>query len=269
MTRIFIGLIAVFISVPYVLAADSPAVRLHAAGSLRAAMTDITKAYTAAYGTPVTAVFGASGMLGDRLAKGEPGEVFASADLGNPQALTLAGKAGPTVLFARNHLCAIARPGLDVTPATLLATMLDPSVKLATSTPKNDPGGDYAWAMFQRADAERPGSRAALESKALKIGNVPGSLSIPPSATNAVAWLFSEKRADLFISYCTNAGTAAAELPGVKAVHLPPALAVTADYGLTVLNGASKEAAQFALFVLSPAGQKILQERGFDAPLLP
>jgi ABC-type molybdate transport system substrate-binding protein len=123
--------------------------------------------------------------------------------------------------------------------------------------------------MFQKADAERPGSRATLEAKALKIGNVPGSLSVPPNTTNAIAWLFREKRADIFLSYCTNAGAPAAELPGVTTVHLPPALAVTAGYGLTVLKGANKDAAQFALFILSPAGQKILQEHGFDAPLLP
>jgi tungstate transport system substrate-binding protein len=249
--------------------ADVPALRLHAAGSLRAAMTDIANTYSGIYGTEVNAVFGASGALRDRLANGEPGDVFASADLGNPQALTQAGKAGPTVLFARNHLCAIVRPGLDVTPATILATMLNPSVKVATSTPKNDPGGDYAWAMFQRADAERPGSRATLEAKALKIGNVPGSLPVPPGVTNATVWLFREKRADIFLSYCTNADAVAAELPAVTTVHLPPALAVTAGYGLTVLKEASRDSARFALFVLSPAGQRILEKHGFDAPLLP
>src|ERR1700674_3897089 len=123
-----------------------------------------------------------SKQLTVRRAKGEPGDVFASADMGNPQALTEAGKAGPTVLFARNHLCVLLRPGLKATPATLLATMLDPAIKIGTSTPKNDPAGDYAWAMFQKADSLRPGSRAKLEAKALKIGNVPGSLAIPPSA---------------------------------------------------------------------------------------
>jgi molybdenum ABC transporter molybdate-binding protein len=251
-------------------AAESPAIVLHAAGSLRAAMTDTAQTYTAAYGTHVAAVFGASGALADRLAKGEPGDLFASADMGNPQALTLAGKSGPTVLFARNHLCAILRPGLKATSATLLETMLDASIKVATSTPKSDPGGDYAWAVFQKADVQQLGARATLEAKALKVGNVPGSLSIPPTATNATAWLFREKRADIFLSYCTNGPAVAVELPGVTTISLPPALAVTAGYGLTVLNGKNKDgAAQLALFILSPAGQKILAEHGFDAPLLP
>jgi molybdate transport system substrate-binding protein len=270
MLRLLSGLIVAVLGVSSAFAADSAAIRLHAAGSLRAAMTDIAKEYSAIYGAPVEAVFGASGALGDRLAKGEPGDVFASADMGSPEALTRAGKAGPTVLFARNHLCAIARPGISATASNLLATMLNPSIKVATSTPKNDPGGDYAWAMFQKADAQQPGSRTTLEAKAVKIGNVPGSLPVPPGTTNAITWLFREKRADIFLSYCTNGSAAAAELPGVTIISLPPPLAIIAGYGLTVLKGANEDgAAQLALFILSPAGQKILAEHGFDAPLLP
>jgi molybdate transport system substrate-binding protein len=268
--RLLSSLIAALLTLSPAFAADSPAIRLYAAGSLRAALTDVAKAYSATHGTPIETVFSASGALEERLAKGEPGDLFASADMGNPQSLTDAGKSGPTVLFARNHLCAILRPGLEATPTTLLATMLDPSVKIGTSTPKNDPGGDYAWAVFQKADAVKPGSRATLEAKALKVGNVPGSFAVPSTASNATAWLFRERRVDIFLSYCTNGAAVAADLPGVTALSLPPALAVTAGYGLTVLNGTNKDgAAQLALFILSPAGQKILAEHGFDAPLLP
>jgi molybdate transport system substrate-binding protein len=252
-----------------VAAADDSTVRLHAAGSLRAAMTEIGKAYTEAYGVPVEASFGGSGLLKERLTNGEPGDVFASADMGNPQSLTQAGKAGPTVLFAHNHLCAIVRPGLRASSATLLTTLLDPKVKLGTSTPIADPAGDYAWALFKKADALRPGSRATLEAKAIKIGTVPGSLAVPRGVSNGVAWLFKEKRADVFLAYCTGGSAVAQELPGTTTIQLPAALAVEASYGLTILNSANQErAAQLALFILSSAGQKILAQHGFDAPLL-
>jgi molybdate transport system substrate-binding protein len=269
MIRCWAGLTVLVLAALSAAAADAPAVRLHAAGSLRAAMTDIAKAYSEAYGVTVTPTFGGSGLLKDRLQKGEAGDVFASADMGNPQALTSAGKSGPTVLFAHNHLCAILRPGLKATPASLLATLLDPSVKVGTSTPIGDPGGDYAWAVFKKADAVRPGSRATLEGKAVKIGNEPGSLPVPAGVTNGVAWLFKEKRADVFLAYCTGGAAVAAELPGTTTISLPPALAVEANYGLTILKDANQDrAAQFALFILSPPGQKILAEHGFDAPLL-
>jgi len=37
------------------------------------------------------------------------------------------------VLFARNRLCALARPGLEITTASLLDRMIEPQVKLGTS----------------------------------------------------------------------------------------------------------------------------------------
>jgi molybdate transport system substrate-binding protein len=56
-------------------------------------------------------------------------------------------------------------------PNTLLAMLLNPEIKVGTSSPSNDPGGAYAWAMFKKAEAVRSGSRAILEGKALRMGN--------------------------------------------------------------------------------------------------
>jgi molybdate transport system substrate-binding protein len=264
-----VAMVAVFASSTG-LAADTPMVRLHSAGSLRAAMTDIAAAYTSAYGATVEPIYGASGGLGDRLAKGEAGDVFTSADMGYPEALTKAGLSGPTVLFARNRLCVILRPGLSATPKTVLATLLKPGIKVGTSSPENDPGGAYAWAMFKKADQVKPGSRATLEAKALKMGSAPGQLSVPPNTKNAMVWLFQERKLDALLSYCTNGRAAAEQTPGINTVELPSELAISADYGLTVLKSANQEpAAQFALFILSPPAQKILAEHGFDAPLQP
>jgi molybdate transport system substrate-binding protein len=270
MNRFWVALMAIVLVTSAGFAADAPTVRLHSAGSLRATMTDIAAAYNSAYGASVEPVYGASGGLGDRLAKGEAGDVFTSADMGYPEALTKAGISGPTVLFARNHLCAILRPGLPATSKTVLATLLRPDIKVGTSSPDNDPGGAYAWAMFKRADIVKPGSRAKLEAKILKMGSAPGQLSVPPNTKNAMVWLFQEKKLDAFVSYCTNGHAAAEQMSGINTVDLPPELAVTADYGLTVLKSDNQEeGAQFALFILSPAGQKILAEHGFDAPLQP
>ena len=51
-------------------------------------------------------------------------------------------------------------------------------------------------------------------------------------------------------------------------IALPDALAVGADYGLTVITGASAGAYQFALFILSTEGQRILASHGFLVPNL-
>ncbi len=127
----------------------SDPVLLHAAGSLRGALTEVSQAFEKSAALKVQAKFGASGLLKDEIAAGAKAEVFASANMEHPQALAKAGKSRPVVLFARNRLCALVRPGLAVTSDTLLARMLDPEVKLGTSTPKADPSGDYAVEAFR------------------------------------------------------------------------------------------------------------------------
>ncbi|MGE7472518.1 molybdate ABC transporter substrate-binding protein [Bosea sp. NPDC003192] len=243
-------------------------VSLHAAGSLRAALLDIADAFHSETGIPVSAQFGASGLLRDRLIRGEAGEVFASADLGHPQALARAGLAGPAVLFARNELCAFLRPGLVATSANLLELMLDPKVKLGTSTPKADPSGDYAFAVFAKAEAVRHGARAALEAKALKLTGGPDCLPAP-EGLNVYGHKLASGEADIFLAYCTNAQPLAKEQPGIAMLRLPDQLAVGADYGLTVLNTASSNGYRFAMFILSPQGQAILARHGFAVPGLP
>jgi molybdate transport system substrate-binding protein len=69
-------------------------ITLYAAGSLKAALTDVAKAYEEAYGTPVEMAFAASGLLRERIEGGEQADVFASANMQHPGALMAAGWGG-------------------------------------------------------------------------------------------------------------------------------------------------------------------------------
>src|SRR5215467_8532833 len=151
--RVAVILAVTTIAVP---ALASEPVLLHAAGSLRTALTEVTEAFEAASGQKVQAKYGPSGMLKEEIAGGAHAEVFASANMEHPQALATAGKSGSVVLFARNRLCALVRPGLAVESATILDRMLDPSVKLGTSPPRADPPADYAGEVFRKADRLSP-----------------------------------------------------------------------------------------------------------------
>jgi molybdate transport system substrate-binding protein len=244
-------------------AADT--ILLRAAGSLRAALTDVATTFAVAGGATVEAVYGPSGTLRDEIAGGAEAEVFASANMAHPQSLAAAGKSSSVVLFARNRLCALVRPGLAVTPDTLLAQMLRADVRLGTSTPKADPSGDYAWEIFRKAEALKSGAFAALEKKARQLTGVPSSAP-PPAGRNPYGWHVAEGRADIFLNYCTAATVAQRENPDQQIIALPGALAVGADYGLTVMNGASPAAYRFALFIMSTEGQGILARHGFAAP---
>ena len=188
-------------------------VLLHAAGSLRAALTEVAKDFEAAGLGKVQAKFGASGLLKDEIAAGAKAEVFASANMEHPQALAAEKRSGPVVLFARNRLCALARPGLEVTPASLLDRMLDSSVKLGTSTPKADPSGDYAWEVFRKAEKLKPGASATLEKKALQLTGGPTSPPAP-QGRSVYGELVAQGAADIFLTYCTNALAAQRENPG-------------------------------------------------------
>ncbi len=243
-------------------------VRLYAAGSLRAALNEVGAAFTASTGVRVAAEYGPSGLLRDRIVKGEPAEVFASANMAHPESLAKAGKAAPVVLFARNRLCALAAPAVSVTSATLLDRMLDPAVKLGISTPKADPSGDYAWELFEKAERLRPGASKTLSAKALQLTGGPASPP-PPKDRNVYGQLVSTGEADVFLTYCTNALQAKGEVPALQIVAIPEDLAVGADYGLTVIAGARPEAEAFAQFVLSGPGQAILVRHGFTAAIQP
>jgi molybdate transport system substrate-binding protein len=257
-----------------VLLASSPtafaasAIRVLAAGSPMGAFAELARTYGAQTGDAVETVFGPSGLLLDRIEKGEPADLFASANMAHPETLAREGKAAPAIVFVRNRLCGIARPDVHLTTADFLARILDPAVKLATSTPKADPGGDYAWALFAKADAVEPGARARLESKALQLVGGAESPAVP-AGRNALAYFIEEHRADVFLAYCSSGRAAGG---GLDIVATPGPLTVGADYGLAVLKrdpAHEATAARFAFFVLSPAGQAILARHGFQPVAAP
>jgi len=127
--------------------AAAETVSLYAAGSLKGALTDVAKAFEAASGNTVQAKFGASGLLKDEIAGGAKADVFASANMGHPQALSEAKKSGPVVLFARNRLCALVKPGLEVNSASLFERM-------PTSHVRIDVGGQVVMAAITNEAVE-------------------------------------------------------------------------------------------------------------------
>lgn len=241
-------------------------VAVHAAGSLRAPLTEAARAFESARpGTRLALTFGASGLLRDRIAGGERADLFASANMEHPRALAARGGWSTPRVFARNALCALAPRSLGLTPGNLVQKLLDPRIRVGTSTPKADPSGDYAFEMFARI-AARPGAGPQtlriLEAKALQLTGGPNSPP-PPAGRNVYGALVAQGQADVFITYCTNAAMAVAEQPQLASVPVPADIDVVADYGLTVRDGTSPAAQAFADWLLSAAGQAVLARHGF------
>ena len=59
--------------------------RLHAAGSLTVALSDVIESWSALSGKSVSAEFAPSGLLRERIEAGEPAQVFASANMRHPE----------------------------------------------------------------------------------------------------------------------------------------------------------------------------------------
>jgi molybdate transport system substrate-binding protein len=238
------------------------------AGSLREVMTQMATDYQTVHGVTVRTEFGPSGLMRERIEKGERVDLFASADMGHPLRLREQGRATTVAMFTRNVLCAVATPQVGLTTANFLDMLLNPGIKLGTSTPKADPAGDYTWTLFRLADRLRPGSFAVLDKKAQQIvgGTLPNSRH--SGADPAVAAL-RDGVVDVHLGYCTSARLRLSQLPTLQVVDIPDALRVGPEYGLALLKGAHPATASLMLYILSVDGQATLEKFGFRPVGLP
>ncbi|WP_158810174.1 substrate-binding domain-containing protein [Beijerinckia sp. L45] len=236
-------------------------VQIYAAGSLKAAMQALIKESGLPAGAIAEPVFGPAGTLRSRLETGEAADIFASADTAQPKALAATKPQSLIVPFVRNRMCVLAKSSVGLTAANLLDKLLTPDLRLATSTPVADPGGDYAMAVFEKADQIHPGAGATLRAKALHLLGTPGKM-VPNAGKNPAAAIFLENQADALIYYCSGAPGVVKEVDGLVSLPLPEPLEVHPVYALTVLSD-KPDATRFALFVVSLKGQAILSRFGF------
>jgi ABC-type molybdate transport system substrate-binding protein len=246
--------------------------RVYAAGSTRGVLAAIADDYTKATGQRFELTFGPAGLLLNRIRNEGGADIYVSANMAHPQRLFAEGVGTRPVIFARNRLCVTGRADLGLTQETLLDKLLQPSIKIGTSTPGADPGGDYAWQFFDRAETVRAGAKEALIGKAHQLVGGPASPKLPAGET-ATHYFFSRHEADAFIGYCSShtkigVGTEKpSDLP-VSRIEVPQPLAMPINYGMTILTtigeAAHREAAyRFALYLVSPDAQRRLPEYGF------
>ena len=240
--------------------AQTPSLSLYAAGSLRLAFDEIIALHAMRTGSRFSPTYGPSGKLREEIEKGSMPAVFASAAPQHTAALVKAGKLRDDRIFTRNSLCLLAAPGIALRQDELIAMLLDSALRLGTSAPGSDPAGDYTWVLFRNIDKTRPGSYAALDAKALKLT---GQEVARDEKELPYARVFQEKKAELFITYCTNAVATAKAVPGLSWVRFGSDINVAGAYTIGATASGGKSAEEFISLVLSPDGQAILERYGF------
>jgi molybdate transport system substrate-binding protein len=251
--------LALFAAAPVTQAAPET-VEIFSAGSLRGVWNDIAKEAAPALGIEVKSTFGGSGLLRERIEKGETPDLFTSADVASPRKLESQGRTVvPVVVIARNRMCIVSRRSAGVTAANLIGRMLAKDVRLKTSTPVADPSGDYAWAIFDRIEALRPGSGAILKQKAQASMGLSAAPATPDQSPYAA--LFASRQVDMAITYCSGTANLEKDVPELTSLVVPRQLDPHPVDGLAVLSG-KPAALRLALFLLSEKGQEIIAREG-------
>lgn len=212
-----------------------------AAASLQDTFTEIGKELMAANpGLKVTFNFGSSGTLTQQLVAGAPADVYASANTA-----TMKGAAAAVTqprLFAHNSLVIVVPQG-NAAGVKGIADFTNPALKIALCD-ESAPCGTAAASVFAKA-----GLTAAPDTYGQDV--------------KATLALVTGGEVDAAMVYKTDAIAAG---DSVETITFPEAAGVVNDYPIaTTKDTKNPEAAQaFVDDVLSPAGQKVLTDAGFD-----
>jgi len=249
-------LMAVSIGSSAGMAAD---LRVFVAGSLREVMPTIAGEYEKASGVHANITVGRSQDLRQQIERGKSADVFVSAAMDDTQALVKSGKLRTSEILARNEFCLIAAPGIKLVPDKLVEIMMDPAIKLGTSTPKSDPAGDYAWELFRNLEKIHPGAYAALDAKAIRLL---GPRPVRPESALPFPEILRRHQADVFVSYCSNAVATARVLQGATFERFPELINVSAIYGIGASKTAPPAADAFVAFAVGIKGRRIFARYG-------
>ncbi|MBI2756280.1 MAG: molybdate ABC transporter substrate-binding protein [Chloroflexi bacterium] len=233
-------------------------ITVFAASSLTEAFREIGAGFEAANpGTRLNLNFGGSSTLRAQLEQGARADVFASAD---EVQMSLAVKAGVTAsdpaVFARNRLV-IVTPRGNPRQIASLEDLGRPGVKLLLTAP-GVPIGQYTLDLFDRA-ARAPGFGTDFRARA--EANV---VSREENVRQLVAKV-QLGEADAGVCYATDVTPSVRDQ--LTVIQIPDGLQVSSAYPLAPTRGSNPVGGQaFAAYVLSPAGQAVLQRWGFLPP---
>jgi molybdate transport system substrate-binding protein len=208
-------------------------------------------------GPRLTFNFAGSPTLRTQLAQGARADIFASADEPN---MFGAEKDGTIMsearIFARNFLIVVV-PAHNPAGIKMLQDLTKPKLKLVL-TSKEVPVGNYSRQAL--AKMSQDASFGADFATRVLANLVSEEMSVKQVVSKVQLG-----EADAGIVYSTDVTPAIRA--AVRVIQIPPEFNVMAKYPIAVVKGARNEtgARAFIEYVLSPAGQAILERHGFLA----
>jgi molybdate transport system substrate-binding protein len=221
-----------------------------AASSLTEAFQDLERGFQADHpDVDIKLTFAGSQVLRLQLEQGAGADVFASANQAHMQALADAGVVSESRTFARNELVVIVPLG---NPAGIRSFQdLRRARRLVLGT-DNVPAGMYARQVLDRAK-----TRFGADF----LAQVQSHVVSEESNVRLVRAKVELGEADAAIVYRTDAASSAK----LRVVPIPSELEVSATYaiGIVARSRHAATAMRFIDYLLSPAGQETLAQRGF------
>ena len=230
---------------------------VYAAASLKDAFGTIRADFERAHpGTSVVSSFDASTALRAQIEQGAPADVFASADMKNPQALADEGlTTGPPTPFAGNRLTIVVPSG---NPGAIGSAydLARPGIKIVAAG-EEVPITKYAAQVVANLAAQPDAPCDFAASYAVNI------VSREDNVRQVLAKI-ELGEGDAAIVYVTDAVAAGS----VETVVIPDAANVTATYGAVVIGGSPSQvlASDFMAELIGPTGQATLASFGFLPP---
>jgi molybdate transport system substrate-binding protein len=192
--------------------------------------------------------FASSSTLAQQIRQGAPADVFASADLRNPQELRSAGLCDRPLVFATNALV-VVYPRSNPGKVKTVFDLRRPGVKVVIAA-QGVPIGDYTRTVLRKLGI----SRAVLANVVSQEPDVRGVL-----AKVALG------EADAGFVYRTDAATVRNR---VGVIRLPTRAQPSVKYGICVVSSSSHkaDARAFITRVLGKTGRARLTAAGFGVP---
>lgn len=214
-------------------------ITIFAASSLTETFTELGKQFESANpGTKVTFSFASSSTLAEQIVAGAPADVFASASKKSMEAAV--EQIPASTIFTSNRVV-VAFP-VDK-PLAAISDLNDPAIK---------------WVQ---CDSQVP--CGAVADAALKADGVTGTpVSLEPDVKSVTGKLTSLE-VDAAIIYSTDVKIAGSKFSAIEFSDIEKA---TTKYPIGVTLNANSKAQLFVDFVMSEAGQQVLQAAGFGSP---